>query len=99
MSSPNKDLDKIAGFFSKLVIGLMDGDGMNVNLIEVPGVIAAGKRIGKEGKEVALETLRRIETAHPEIWDLLLASSSEIVKERIRKALVPRKDIDTTMEK
>lgn len=99
-SASPQDIEKVSEFFSKLVIEMMDGKGINVNVLSVPGVIAAGKRLGgsTEGKRVTVDILRRIETAHPEIWDLLLVGASEMMKERIRQALSPRKDVDVERE-
>ena len=95
-SASPQDTEKVSAFFSQLVIDMMDGKGISVNVLAVPGVIAAGKRLGnvETGKKVTVDVLRRIETAHPEIWDLLLVGASEVMKERIRRALSPRKDID-----
>jgi len=101
MSSPNQpDIDNVSRFLSKLVTGMLDGNGLHVNIMDVPKIITSGKKLkGDDGKMVTVDTLRRIEEAHPEIWDLLLVGASEMMKERIRKALVPRTDVDTTVEK
>jgi len=101
MSSPNKpDVEAVSAFVSKLIVQMMDGNGLNLPMMQLPGVLSAGKRLGKDdGKQVMVEILRKVETAHPELWDLLLIGASEIVKERIRQALSPRKDVDATAEK
>lgn len=101
MSSPNKpDVEAVSVFVSQLIVQMMDGNGLNLPMMKLPGVISAGKRLQKDdGKQVMVEILRKVEAAHPELWDLLLVGASEMVKERIRQALSPRKDIDITPEK
>lgn len=101
MNSQNKtDIDFVSRFLSGLVNDMMSGHGMHVNIMDVPKVISAGKRLkGVDGKTVTVDTIRRIEEAHPEIWDLLLVGASELMKERIRRALAPRPEVDATVEK
>lgn len=101
MNSPNKaDIEKVSTFVSNLIVQMMDGNGMAVDILKIGGVINAGKRLtGSDGKQVMIDVLRQVETKHPELWDLLLVSASEVVKERIRKALVPRPEVDAQVEK
>lgn len=100
MNSPSQaDIETVSRFLAKLVNDMLNGNGMHVDLMSVPKIISAGKRLkGDDGKTVTVETLRRIENEHPEIWDLLLVGASEMMKERIRKALVPRTEVDVAAE-
>lgn len=97
MNSPvkNPDAEKVASFVAGLITQMMDGNGMNVDMLKIPGVISAGKKLkGADGKQVMVSILREVENKHPELWDLLLVGASEMMKERIRKALVPRPEVD-----
>lgn len=102
MSSPSKnpDVEKVSSFVSNLIVQMMDGNGMQVDILKITGVIGAGKRLkSADGKQVMVEVLRQVETKHPELWDLLLVSASEAVKERVRKALVPRPEVEGSVER
>ncbi len=102
MNSPNKnpDVQKVSSFVAHMITQMMDGQGLNVDLLKIGPVIAAGKRLkgGADGKQVMVDILRDVETKHPELWDLLLVGASEMMKERIRKALVPRPEVDAEKE-
>ena len=102
MNSPrNPDVTKVSSFVAGMITQMMDGQGLNVDLLKIGPVIAAGKRLknGAEGKQVLVDILREVETKHPELWDLLLVGASEALKERIRKAVVPRPEVDVQAEK
>jgi len=99
-TDPLEDADKVSGFISGLLVDFLKGDGLKLSILELPGVIAAGKRLPKGGGvDVLRKTMTKIEAKHPEVWEIILAGASATAIDKIRKWLGAKPDIETQAER
>lgn len=87
------DVKQLLGLVQSTLDGLFAGNGFKLDLIKVPGAIAAGKRLaGKEGagKYVAGRVFGDLVNDHPEVIDLAFQGLSEVAKAKIRALLDAR---------
>lgn len=87
------DVKQLLGFAQATLDGLFAGNGFKLDMLKIPGVISAGKRVATKegaGKYVASRIFGDLVNDHPEMIDLAFQGLSEVAKNRIRAMLDAR---------
>jgi hypothetical protein len=91
--SNDPDVTQLLGFVQSTLDGLFAGNGFKLDVIKIPGAIAAGKRLGAKegaGRYVAARIFSDLVNDHPEMVDLAFQGLSEVAKNKLRSLLQAR---------